>query len=353
MAFGLDVCLEATKKIGSIFNQQGKESIVKKNSIALLEDSYISPLLINTLIRERVPAHAQSNRLKEELGRYYPDLILLDEDEAANVLAESGSLVCANSDLALLTMRDILTGPFEVDVIDSLKDKSVSGIYLSKALTDSDKRGDKRVDEKARIQNKDFACDAYINVDGEPVVLGIYEHPVLDKNDSRDIVYFTSSEVMKKMLPRMKDALRKMSSSQLDLRNLPLHAKFRLQKNHLLIIEVKLRRFGSFSLSDLLFFAFGMNPYKQYFRGLKPDWASALSLAGDDIFFRVLSRLTAAVPADRKPDHIEYADTFQNIVGYCKLDPNRYPAFSIAFARTDNLEDVRKYLSMNFGDFLT
>jgi len=341
--------LEATKKIGSIFNQRGKESIVKKNSIALLEDSYISPLLINTLIREQVPAHAQSNRLKEELGRYYPDLILLDEDETANILAESGSLVCANSDLALSTMREILKGPFEVNVIDSLKDKSVSGIYLSKALTDSDKRGD----EKASIQDKDFACDAYFNVDGEPVVLGIYEHPVLEKDDSRDIVYFTSSEVMKKMLPRMKDALRKMSSSQLDLRNLPLHAKFRLQKNHLLIIEVKLRRFGSFSLSDLLFFAFGMNPYKQYFRGQKPDWDSALSLAGDDIFFRVLSRLTAVVPAGRIPDHIEYANTFQNLVGYCKLDPDRYPAFSIAFARTENLEDVRKYLSMNFGDFLT
>ena len=114
-------------------------------------------------------------------------------------------------------------------------------------------------------QCEDFACDAYINVDGEPVVLGIYEHPVLDKDDFRDIVYYTSGEVMRKRLPRMKDALRKMSSSHLDFGNLPLHAKFRLQKNHLLLTRVNLRRFGIFGLSDLLFFAFGINPYKQYF----------------------------------------------------------------------------------------
>jgi len=76
-------------------------------------------------------------------------------------------------------------------------------------------------------------------------------------------------------------------------------------------------------------------------------------LAEDDIFFRVLSRLSAAVPVGKKPDHEEFADTFQNLVGYCKLDPDRYPAFSIAFGRTDNLEDVRKYLNMDFRDFLT
>ena len=321
---------------------------MRKNSIALLDDSYISPLLINTLIREEVPAHAQSNRLKEELGRYYPDLILLDEDEAANILTKTGSLVYANSDLALSKMSDILNGPFKIDVTGSIKDKSDFGIPFSKASTDSDLR----CAGTEGIHGEDFACDAYINVDGEPVVLGIYEHPVLDKDDFRDIVYYTSGKVMRKMLPRMKDALRKISS-QLDFGNLPLHAKFRLQKNHLLLTEVNPRRFGSFSLSDLPFFAFRINPYKQYFRGLNPDWDSALSLAEEDIFFRVLSRLSAAVPAGRKPDHEEFADTFQNLVGYCKLDPDRYPAFSIAFGRTDNLSDVKKYLGMDFKNYLT
>jgi hypothetical protein len=76
-------------------------------------------------------------------------------------------------------------------------------------------------------------------------------------------------------------------------------------------------------------------------------------LAESDIFFKVLSRLSAAVPAGKKPDHEEFADTFRNLVGYCKLDPDRYPAFSIAFGRTDNLSDVKKYLGMDFKNYLT
>lgn len=320
---------------------------MKKKSIALLDDSYISPLLINTLIREGVPAHAQNSRLKEELERYYPDLIFLDRDKATDILTKPLSLVYANSDLALSEMG-ISKSPFDIDVTCSTKNESDYGIPLSEDLADSDLC----CTGTGSMHAEDFACDAFINVNGEPVVLGIYEHPVLDKYDFRDIVYYTSSKVMKKMLPRIKDALRKRFPSQLDFGNIPLHAKFRLQKNHLQLTEVKPRSFGSFSLPDMLFFAFGINPYKQYFRGLNPDWDTVLSQAENDIFFRVLSRLPAAVPLGRKPDHEEFADTFKNLVGYCKLDPIRYPAFSIAFGKTDNLEDVRKYLSMDFGDFL-
>jgi hypothetical protein len=52
---------------------------VKKNSIALLTDAYTSPLLINTLTKEGVPVYTKSKSLKMELGRYCPDLILLDD----------------------------------------------------------------------------------------------------------------------------------------------------------------------------------------------------------------------------------------------------------------------------------
>lgn len=321
---------------------------MKKNSIALLTDAYTSPLLINTLTREGVPVYTKNERLKTELGRYCPDLILLDGAEAANIITKPKSLLFTNSDEGLSAIRELLTNPPEIEVHNSFLGKSDFEEPLSKALNDSDLLGA----GTEGIQVEDFACDAYINIDGEPVVLGIYERPVLYKDDFRDIVYYTSNELMKQMLPRVKDSLRKMSP-QLVSGNLPLHAKFRVQKNHMSLIEVKLSRFGSFGLSDLLFFAFGINPYKQYFRGLKPDWNSALSLAEGDIFFRVLSRLTEAVPEGKKPDHEEFADTFRNLVGYCKLDTDRYPAFSIAFGRTDNLGDVKKYLEMDFKNYLT
>jgi hypothetical protein len=321
---------------------------VKKNSISLLTDAYTSPLLINTLIKEGVPVYTKSERLKTELRRYCPDLILLDETEAANIITRPESLIFTNSDEGLSTIRGFLTNPSEIEVHNSFKDKSDFGRLLPKALPDLSLPGA----ETESVRGDEFSCDVYFNAKGKPIVLGIYAHPFLDGKDSRDIVYYTSREIVRKNLPRMEASLEGLSSES-DLKNLPFHAKFRLHNGDLLPIEVDPGRFGSFSLSDLLFFAFGMNPYKQYFRSLKPDWDSALPLAEGDIFFRVLSRLPVAVPAGKKPDHEAFADTFRNLVGYCKLDTDRYPAFSIAFGRTDNLGDVKKYLEMDFKNYLT
>ena len=105
---------------------------MKKNSIALLTDAYTSPLLINTLIKEGVPVYTKSKRLKTELGRYYPDLILLDETEAANIITKPESLLFTNSDEGLSAIREFLTNPSEIEVHDSFKDKSDFGRLLSK-----------------------------------------------------------------------------------------------------------------------------------------------------------------------------------------------------------------------------
>ena len=66
--------------------------------------------------------------------------------------------------------------------------------------------------ETESVRGDEFACDAYFNAKGEPVVLGIYAHPFLDGKDSRDIVYYTSQEIVRKNLPRMEDSLKELSS---------------------------------------------------------------------------------------------------------------------------------------------
>lgn len=324
---------------------------MKKNSIALLTDAYTSPLLINTLTREGVPVYTKSERLKRELGRYCPDLILLDETEAANIITKPKSHLFTNSDEGLSAIREFLTKQSGIDPHKSFEDKSDFVRLLSQALPDLG-LSSAEAESVGGDEGDELACDAYFKAKGKPVVLGIYAHPLLDGKDSGDIVYYTSQEIVRKNLPGIEGSLKRLST-QLNLENLPLHAKFRLHNGDLIPIEVDLGRFGSFSLSDLLFFAFGINPYKQYLRGMKPDWGSALPSAEGDIFFRVLSRLPAPVPAGKRPDHEEFADTFQNLVGYCKLDTDRYPAFSIAFGRTDDIGEVKKYLEMDFKNYLT
>ncbi len=131
-----------------------------------------------------------------------------------------------------------------------------------------------------------------------------------------------------------------------------MHVEFRLQKNRLMPIDVNPLRFGSFSLPDLTFFAFGLNPYKHYYGYLEPQWDRILPQPGEDIFFRVLARMPKGAEG-KAPDHEEFADTIQDMLGYCKLDTKRYPAFSIAFGRTKDMDAVLKYLDLDFQEFLS
>ena len=101
--------------------------------MALLTDAYTSPLLINTLTKEEVPVYAKSNRLKVELKRYCPNLILLDEYEAANIIAKPDSILYTNSDEGLFAIRELFSISKEIDVYDSLNGKLVSG-YLCPML---------------------------------------------------------------------------------------------------------------------------------------------------------------------------------------------------------------------------
>lgn len=386
---------------------------VKDKSLAVLADTYASPLFLNTLVREGIPAFAQGDRLKEEFKRYRRDLLLLDKADALNIIAQPDSKLLLNSEIFLPCLIDH-GDPSKAEAIRTFKDKpkfrqllgkSFPDYFFTEAKADDLKdisllpgrdyvikpssgfsgtgvariKGDKDLQEKAddlltevgqnarsfssdllssdrflieeNIKGEEIACDAYFNSKGEPVILGIYDHPLMDEDDFRDILYYTSPDLVKKMHPRIEDFLRRLSS-QMAVRNFPVHAEFRLQKNRLMPIEINPMKFGSFSLPDLTFFAFMLNPYKYYYNEQKPDWEEFLPKAQGKIFYRVLSRMKAPLAEGEKPDHDEFASDFPDLVGYCKLDPKRYPAFSIAFGRADRAAELKRYLKVDFHEYI-
>ena len=387
---------------------------MKDKSLAVLADTYASPLFLNTLVRERIPAFAQGDRLKEEFKRYRRDLLLLDKADALNIIAQPDSKLLLNSEIFLPCLINH-GDPTKAEAIRTFKDKPEFRQLLSKSFPDyffteakadelknidlpsgrdyvikpssglsgigvrrikcdrdlhemaddllsevgqnaesssSDLLSPDRFLLEERIKGEEIACDAYFNSKGEPVILGIYDHPLMDEDDFRDILYYTSSDLIEKMHPRIEDFLRRLSS-QMVVRNFPIHAEFRLQRNRLMPIEINPMKFGSFSLPDLTFFAFVLNPYRYYYYEQKPDWKEILSKAEDKIFYRVLSRMKATLAEGEKPDHDEFASAFPDLVGYCKLDPKRYPAFSIAFGRADKADELKRYLMIDFHDYIS
>jgi hypothetical protein len=360
---------------------------VKEKSLALLTDDYVSPLLLNTLMREEIPAFVQGKRLKEELERFCPGLKLLGKEEAWDIISREDSRLLANTEDLLSCVANHSLDPSRAEGLRQLRDKrrfreleresypdyffleakssrlkeielppgksyiikpssglkgiGVRGAKDSKELQKMADALVLEVKERAEVLGRDrlssdrllssdrflieefikgeeFACDAYLSSKGEPVVLGIYAHPLRDEEDFRDIVYYTSSGVIRKMLPRVSDFLRKLSA-QTGLKGIPLHAEFRLQKNRLIPLEVNPLRFGSFSIPDLTFFAFRVNPYKYYYNWQKPEWKRILLQEGEEIFFRVLARLPEDVVGTKglSVDHEKFADTFNDLVGYC------------------------------------
>ncbi|MFB3764198.1 MAG: ATP-grasp domain-containing protein [Methanotrichaceae archaeon] len=392
---------------------------MKDKSLAILADTYASPLFLNTLVREGIPAFAQSDRLSEEFKRYCPELKLLDKADALNIIAQPGCKLLSNSEIFLPCLINH-SDPTKAGAIMTFKDKPKFRLLLSKSFPDyfftvakadelrnidlpsgrdyvikpssgfsgtkvtrvnSAKDLHEKVDDllsevrqnaeslssdlpgpgpallspdrfliEEHIKGEEIACDAYFNSIGEPVILGIYDHPLLDKDDFRDILYYTSSSLVKKMHPRIEDFLRKLSS-QIAVKNFPVHAEFRLQRNRLMPIEINPMKFGSFSISDLTFFAFMLNPYKYYYNEQKPDWKEVLPRAEGKIFYRVLSRMEAPLAEGEKPDHDEFAAAFPDLIGYCKLDTKRYPAFSIAFGRAEKADELKRYLKIDFRDY--
>jgi len=387
---------------------------VKDKSLAILADTYASPLFLNTLVREGIPTFAQGDRLRDEFKRYCPGLKLLDKADALNIISQPDSKLLLNSEIFLPCLINHID-PAKAEAIRTFKDKPKFRQLLGKSFPDyfftvakADELKDidlpsgkdyvikpssgfsgtgvrrindaKDLREKAddllseleqnagsfssdllssdrflieeHIKGEEIACDAYFNSKGEPVIVGIYNHPLLDEDDFSDILYYTSPDLIKKMHPRIEDFLRRLSS-QMVIRNFPIHAEFRLQRNRLLPIEVNPMKFGSFSLPDLTFFAFSLNPYRYYYNEQKPDWKDILSNAEDKVFYRVLSRMKAPLAEGEKPDHDEFASAFPDLVGYCKLDPNRHPAFSIAFGRADKADELHRYLRIDFRDYIS
>gem|GEM_PF-494147 len=399
---------------------------VKEKTLALLTNDYVSPMLLNTLMREEIPVLAQDKRLRGELERFCPSLKLLDKEVALDIISKEDSRLLSNADDPLSCVIAHTADSSKAEGLEILKDKrrfrelersaypdyffievessrlkevelpqgrsyiikpssGLKGIGVRKVkngrdlqrIADALVRDVKEMDVKESadafgrdilsserflieefIKGEEFACDAYLSSKGEPVVLGIYAHPLRDEDDLRDIVYYTSVGIMRKMLPRITDSLRKLSV-QLGLKGIPLHAEFRIQKNRLIPLEINPLRMGRFGLPDLAFFAFRVNPYRYYYDDQKPEWEKILSQAGAEIFFRVLARLPESMDGRREEavnlsaDHEEFADTFQDLVGYCKLDTKRYPAFSIAFGKTGDIGEVLKYLDIDFEEYLT
>lgn len=199
------------------------------------------------------------------------------------------------------------------------------------------------------IPGDEFAVDVYFDREGNPVVLNILKHLFSSAEDVSDRVYITSKQIIEENLGTFTQFLRSMGEL-IDLRNFPIHIEFRVdKKNNIAPIEVNPMRFAGWCVTDIAWYATGINVYEYFFEQKKPDWELILSEKNDDIYSMVVADLPADIPADKIKDidYHKFSNFFEDTLELRKVDYKKHGAFAFLFARTSYknrklLEDILK-----------
>jgi hypothetical protein len=171
-----------------------------------------------------------------------------------------------------------------------------------------------------------------------------------------DRVYITSKEIIERCHSDFMEFLVKLGSIT-DMNNFPMHVEFRVdKKGYIVPIEVNPMRFAGWCVTDLAWYAYGINVYDYYFNQKKPDWQQILKDRGDEIY----SVVVADLPKDILAINIESVnyDRFETHFEHCyelrKVDFVKHGVFAFLFARTSrqNMKIIDEILISDLKSFL-
>ncbi|MFH1471163.1 MAG: ATP-grasp domain-containing protein, partial [Candidatus Micrarchaeota archaeon] len=132
--------------------------------------------------------------------------------------------------------------------------------------------------------------------------------------------------------------------------NFPIHFEFIIDEERgLMPVEVNPMRFGGFGLADLTFHCFGINPYECYFLGKKPNWEEMLSSSDGDYHGFVLGRSEGL----KLPNKEKFRKSFRKLDSFVEIKHRNSPVFCIAYAQSDDLNEIVKYVHFDFTEYET
>lgn len=203
------------------------------------------------------------------------------------------------------------------------------------------------------INGEEFAIDAYFDKYGKPVILNIFKHPFSDETDVSDRVYFTSGEIIKSNHDRFESLLSQIGSLA-QLRNFPLHMEVRVEGERVVPIEINPMRFAGWCVTDLAYFAYGIDVYEYYFEQKSPDWEKILKEKGSEFYYFTIAEVPVSVDKSmiREVDYDGFLKNISHPLEVRKIDYRRHPIFAIVFAKTDDYSEMSNILKKDMRDFI-
>lgn len=204
------------------------------------------------------------------------------------------------------------------------------------------------------IDGDEFAIDAYFDENGEATILNIYMHPFFDGKDVSDRVYFTSKSIITKHLPVFKELLDKIGKVA-GYKNFPFHLELRYDGKTAIPIELNPLRFCGWCITDLTYFAWGVNIYEYFLNQQKPDWDKIMAEKDDSIYYFTIGDIPNNIDKNTisNVDYDKYLTNISNPLEIRKIDYKNNPIFAIVFAKTNNFDEIKNLLALNMSDFIT
>ncbi len=206
------------------------------------------------------------------------------------------------------------------------------------------------------INGREFAFDAYYDIDGEPVVLNILEHLFAGPDDVSDRIYFTSKSVIEENLSRFTNFLSQINKF-LNVKHFPLHVEVRVNESGAIVpIEVNPLRFGGWcTTADISWYSYGVNQYLSYLNQEVPDWNKYW--AGKENMLYALVVLDNSTGIEGKYisafDYAAVLSQFENPLELRRTNWTKFPLFGYFFTetRSDNIEELYRILSSDLREY--
>ncbi len=207
------------------------------------------------------------------------------------------------------------------------------------------------------INGEEYAVDAYVNAQGEAVVLSILKHTFASEDDVSDRVYTTSKAIIEENLHEFTTFVQKIADLS-HIKTFPLHIELRREADgELLPIEVNPMRFGGWcTTADMSYFAYGFNQYLYYYQQQKPNWNELLKVKQDKLYSVIVLDNSTGKPSEEihSFDYQKITRQFEKVLELRKIDHNSYPLFGFLFVEThkDNHKELINILESDLNEFI-
>ncbi len=206
------------------------------------------------------------------------------------------------------------------------------------------------------IPGDEYAVDAYYNKDGKAVILNIYEHIFSDGKDVADRLYFSSAAVFEKTYDKFINELDKIGQKT-QVSNFPMHIEFRITpQGNVIPIESNPLRFAGWCMTDMAYYAWGINPYEYLFKQKSPNWKEILKDKKDKQYNVVIADIPRDIAlSDIKAiDYPKFTKSFNHLLHIHKTDYKTYPVFAFAFSETEvnDKTEIDKFLYSDLKEYI-